>query len=632
MSDSLTAKDQIAELAGLPTLAYPTVSPSGDAVAFYYDETGRNELYVLDLGSGEMAQWSEGEVPRDAGSPLHWSADGERVLFHRDEDGDEQYDVFAIDGSGTVDALVQSEGRNVVHDVAPGGEFLVFGSTRDGQVDLYRRDTASGDVTRLTDADQPVWWSTVSPTADRIAYVSNTIGDLDVYVTDADGTEQRPLSISADGAEAVAADWHPDGDRLLVGDNSDGLGRVGVCDLATGETTWLGDGTAEETPVQFTPDGERVLATRDRDATTAPLVYDLATGETREFDLPDGVGLFGTHPRLPRRLANDAVVDESRVLVTHTTPTTRRELLIYDHATHTAETLVAAEHGPFDTQDFVDAEYVTFASDGVPETRQAAVEHDPAQEFEVGALLYDSGERPSPLVVKPHGGPRGRDTKRFSDYTQVLTACGYSVLEVNYRGSTGRGREFVEALYDGYGGAEQGDIATGVEYVLDEYDWLDDDRVAVFGGSYGGYSAYWQLVQFPDLYDAGIAWNGLTDLVDLYEHTMPGLRVATETYLGTPAENPDLYEERSPVTHAENLDAPLLMLHAVNDRRVPISQARRFREAVDDEADLEYHELGAEGHSTTDQEQTLRAFQLLEDFLARRLGAGESEQRPVDGV
>jgi dipeptidyl aminopeptidase/acylaminoacyl peptidase len=214
-------------------------------------------------------------------------------------------------------------------------------------------------------------------------------------------------------------------------------------------------------------------------------------------------------------------------------------------------------------------------------------------------------------------------------YTQFLVSRGFSVLQINYRGSSGRGREFVERLYGDWGGAEQGDIATAAEHVIDEYP-IDQDRIVVFGGSYGGYSAYWQMLQYPELYDAGVAWIGISDLPDMHENTMPHFRTElVEKYLGTPAENPELYEERSPTTHAGNLAAPLLILHGVNDRRVPISQARLFREALEkngfeigEDADFEYRELGEEGHASTDIDQKARTFHLLEDFFERRVGTG----------
>jgi dipeptidyl aminopeptidase/acylaminoacyl peptidase len=622
-------RDVLEELASLPTMAHPTPSPDGDAVALYYDVTGRNELHVADVETGELEQWSEGEVPRNARWFVGWDHDAQRVFFHLDEGGNEQNDIYAIDRDGAVEAVVEGEGQNVLHDVHPDGESLLFGSSRGGQMNVYRYDVESDETTKLTDYERAVWGSQYSPDGERIAYGTNESDDYDnrdVYVADADGSNPRNLDIGETGAEAVAVDWSPEGDRLLVSDNTDDLGRVGVYDLDDDAVTWYGDGTYEEGGVAFLPDGDRVLATRTRDAVTVPVVYDLATGERRELDVPEGVASF--NGQAPGGVA----VGDDRIVFQHTTPTRRPELWVYDLSTDEYDPLVEAEYGPFDPADFADAEYFTVDSDGVPDTDAAAVDHDPYDELDIGALLYDSGQRPSPLVVNPHGGPRARDAKSFDLYTQVLVSQGFSVLQVNYRGSTGRGREFVERLIDDWGGAEQGDVATAAEHVVDEYDWIDDDRVVVFGGSYGGYSAYWQMVQYPDLYDAGIAWIGLTDLEDMFENTMPHFRTELmRKYLGTPDENPDLYEERSPVTHVENVDAPLFLVHGVNDRRVPVSQARIFREALEDagyeeddgesdEGDFEYRELGEEGHASSDQEQKLRMFRLLVDFLDRRVG------------
>jgi len=614
--------DVLEELASLPTMAHPTISPDGTEVACYYDISGRNELHVLDVESGELSQWSDGEVPRNARWPVTWHADGERVFFHLDDAGNEQNDLHTLSRDGDHEAVVEMDGQNALNAVGPDGETVLFGSSRDGQMNLYRHDLEGEETTKITEYERAAGGATIAPGGDRFAFSTNESDDFDnrdVYVADIDGSNVRNLRIGEDGAESVPTDWGPEGARLLVSDNTPDLSRVGVYDLDADEVRWLGDGTYEEGAVGFVDD-ERVLVSRDRDAVTMPVVYDLESGEGRELDLPDGVaGAVGGHDRY--------TLADGRVVLSHTTPTTRTELLAYDLETDEYETLIEAEYGPFEPDDFADAEYVTFDSDGVPETPQAAVEHDPYETFEIGGLFYDSGERPSPLIVNPHGGPRHRDAKRFDLYTQVLVSQGFSVLQVNYRGSTGRGREFVEELIDDWGGAEQGDVVTGAEHVLDEHDWLDDDRVVVFGGSYGGYSAYWEMVQYPDLFDAGIAWIGLTDLDDMFENTMPHFRTELmEKYLGTPEENPDLYEERSPVTHAENVDAPLFLVHGVNDRRVPVSQARIFREALDEAGyeegdDYEYEELGEEGHASSDQEQKLRMFRLLEDFLDRRVSA-----------
>ncbi|MFD1515588.1 prolyl oligopeptidase family serine peptidase [Halomarina rubra] len=599
-----TDGDVLEALASLPTMAHATVSPAGDRIAFYYDVSGRNELHVLDVATGEHEQVSDGEVPRNARWGLHWSADGERVYFHLDDDGNEQNDVWAFDlGSRTAEPVVELAGQTALSDVSADGETLVFGSSRDGQMNIYAHDRTSGETTKLTDYERAAGGATFSPDGGRIAYATNEsddFGNRDVYVMDADGSTPRNLHVGTDGAEASPADWHPDGTKLLVGDNTEDLSRCGVYDLDGEEVEWFGDLTAEEMPVHFL-DEDRFLALRTRDAAALPVVYDVETGESEEFDVPEGVATS---------LSGESLLDDGRVPITFTTPNRRPEMLAYDLDSGETETLVDAEYGPFDRGDFADAEYFTFDS------------HD---RTEIGALLYDSGQRPSPLIVNPHGGPRAADYKSFGLYTQFLVSRGYSVLQVNYRGSTGHGKAFVDMLKMDWGGGEQRDIATATELVSD-YDWVDDDRVVVFGGSYGGYSAYCQATMFPDLYDASIAWIGLTDLVDMYENTMPHFRTELmEKYLGTPEENPDLYHDRSPVTHAENLAAPLLMVHGVNDRRVPVSQARIFRDRLDELGfeegeEYEYVELGEEGHASSDIDQKIRLFEILDDFLDRRLG------------
>jgi dipeptidyl aminopeptidase/acylaminoacyl peptidase len=611
------------QLAALPTMAHPTVSPDGETVALYYDISGRNELHTIDIETGESEQVSDGEVPRDARWHVEWSADGEDVFFHLDDDGDEQNDIHTLDLDGGAEPVVEMDGQVTIHDVDENGETLLFGSNRDGQMNVFSYDLDSGETTKLTEYERAVWGSLLSPDGDRIAYSTNESDDydnVDVYVADADGSNARNLHIGDDGAESSPVDWHPDGDALLVSDNSEDLDRAGVYDLESDEVTWFGGLEYEEEPQFFLPDGERFVTERSREAGKVPVVYDTETGESREFDVPDGVASFGRAPA-----AGDPVVDENRVVLLNTSPTRRPEILLYDIESDEYEVLLEAEYGNFSPEEFADAEYFTVHSDGVPETPAEAVDHDPYDELEIGALFYDSGVRPSPLIVNPHGGPRHHDTKSFDLYTQFLVSRGFSVLQVNYRGSTGHGREFVEELYDDWGGAEQGDVATAAEHVLDEYDWLDEDRVVVFGGSYGGYSAYWQMVQYPELYDAGIAWIGVSDLRDMYENTMPHFRSELMVkYLGHPEDNPEIYDERSPSTHAGNLDSPLLIIHGANDPRVPVSQARIFREKLDDAGfeegeTFEYQELGEEGHASSDIDRKIRTFEILDDFLDRRI-------------
>jgi len=222
--------DVLEELASLPTLAHPTASPDGSEVAYYHDVTGRNELHVLDVETGERTQWSDGEVPRNARWFVDWDADGERVFFHLDDDGDEQNDIYAIDRDGTVEPVVEIGGQAVFQDVNDDGERLLFGSTRDGQMNLYEHRFDTGEVTKVTDYDRAVWTAELSPDCDRIAYMTNDSDDYDnadVFVADADGGNARNLGVGEIAVDVGGVVVNPllaavravvDDDDVVVGD------------------------------------------------------------------------------------------------------------------------------------------------------------------------------------------------------------------------------------------------------------------------------------------------------------------------------------------------------------------------------------------------------------------------------
>lgn len=603
-------------IASLPEFYHPTVSPDGSKVAFYYDGSGRNELYLLDRESAEYHQVTDGEVPRDATWWIRWDASGETVLFHRDEAGDEQNDIYASTLNGDAKEVLSVDGQGMLVDVDD--DTVLYQSDEGRQMNLYRFDRATGEHTQLTEYAQPVRGGVFSPSGDRIAYVANEsdrLENTDVYVMAADGSDPRRIDLGTDGSETSVADWFPDDERLLVSDNAEDLRRVGIYDLTAEEVEWLGPHEAEESAVAVSPDGRRALVTRTRRAATVPVVYDLDSGHWRELAVPAGVASF-------HGAGGRAYADDSTVVFSHSTTNRRKRLLEYNLDDDDYRVLLDAEYGGVDPEVFVEAEYVSYESSGAWEDSET---------YDIGALLYDPRDGPArenedssvPAVVFPHGGPHAQTQRGFDVYTQFLVSRGYAVLRPNYRGSTGRGRTFKHAVHGDWGGDEQADIADGGRWLMDR-NWIDADRVAVFGGSYGGYSVYSQLTQYPDLWTTGVAWIGITDLHRLYEEDMPHFQHALRTQMGDPEENDDMWRERSPIEHVDALERPILIIHGVNDPRCPIEQARLFRDALDDRGwveseDYEYVELGEEGHGSTDIQQKIRAFEHLDEYLDRRL-------------
>lgn len=228
-----------------------------------------------------------------------------------------------------------------------------------------------------------------------------------------------------------------------------------------------------------------------------------------------------------------------------------------------------------------------------------------------------------PAVVVVHGGPTGQYFRAFDPYAQFLADRGYLVLEPNPRGSTGYGVAFRDAALNDWGGVDLQDIAAGAAY-LQSLPAVDAERVAVFGGSYGGFMTFLITVKRPELFKAGAAWVGISDLPRLYAGSMEHFKYYLRQQMGDPEAHAELWRDRSAVNFMENLRAKLLIVHGVNDPRCPIEQARVVRERLlalgrREGEDFEYVEKGAEGHGSTDIDQKTETYRLLADFLARRL-------------
>jgi dipeptidyl aminopeptidase/acylaminoacyl peptidase len=599
-------------LASLPEFYHPIASPDGDDIAFYYDEHGRNDLYLLDRESGEYERVSDGEVPRNARWHILWSQNGDAVYFHRDEAGDEQNDIAAWYRDGDTETVVDVDGQAILSDTTQDGRYLLFASDEGQQLNLYRYDTEADEKLQLTEYRQPAPFGVFDSDDERIAYITNeseSLENRDVYVMDADGMEKRRLDIGVDGSESAFSGWFPDGDRLLVSDNADDLRQLGIYDLTEDTVEWLGNHEFEESPQAISPSGRYVLASRVRRGASIPVVYDLDAETSRELDVADGVASFPQGRK-------STFVDENTVVFAQSRPDERKELYEYHLETDDSEVLLSAVYDDVDPDAFVDADYVTYESE---------------DSLEIGGLLYDPRDGPArgddetdvPAVVVVHGGPHARSSKSFDLSAQFLATRGYAVFQPNYRGSTGRGREFKQSILGDWGGMEQTDVAEGGQWLMDR-EWIDEDRVAVFGGSYGGYSVYSQLTQYPDLWTTGIAYIGITDLHRLYEEDMAHFQHSLRQMMGDPEENYDLWRDRSPIEHVDAMERPIYMIHGVNDPRCPVEQARIFRDALEERdweagEDFEYTELTDEGHGSTDIDQKIRMFDLLGDYLDRRL-------------
>ncbi|MEM7736761.1 MAG: S9 family peptidase [Deinococcota bacterium] len=393
---------------------------------------------------------------------------------------------------------------------------------------------------------------------------------------------------------------------MAVSSDQAGNYRVGILNLDTDELRWLGEVGREEYVAMFSDDGRWLACIRNQDAALIPVLYDVATGVVRELNLPPG-------------LAGSAqfALNDTKLLVSHAASSRRTELLLYDLATDTYDVLLEADYGGIDPARFVTDEYIWYESfDG---QKVPALIHKPEDV---------SAGKPCPAIVVVHGGPTSQFFRSFDMKAQFLVSCGYVVLSPNIRGSTGYGNTWRDANIHDWGGGDLEDVAAGATY-LKSLPYVDAERVAVMGGSFGGFMSFLISVKKPELFKLAVPMVGITDLHMLYEDDMEHFKYYFRQQMGDPEENRELWRDRSAIEFVDQLEAKMLMMHGVNDPRCPVTQSRIFRDKLlelgktqgtADDDDFEYHEFEDEGHGSSGNIQgTIRSLKIIADFFERRL-------------
>ncbi|MDE2407151.1 MAG: S9 family peptidase [Xanthomonadaceae bacterium] len=239
-----------------------------------------------------------------------------------------------------------------------------------------------------------------------------------------------------------------------------------------------------------------------------------------------------------------------------------------------------------------------------------------------GFLTSSSGSTPRPLVVMPHGGPHGiYDTWGYNSDAQFLASRGYSVLQVNYRGSGGRGRHFIESGYREWGGKMQDDLADGVRWAVDNH-LADASRICTYGASYGGYAALMQPIRYPQLYKCAIGYVGVYDLQVMKKEgdvkdTASGRRYL-DRVLGT---DDAQLRAWSPAQNTNLIKVPVFIAQGMVDRRVPMEQFNALKSSFKSSGTPLETMLGSgEGHGFYKPENRIELYRRMEEFLGKHIG------------
>ena len=605
----MTLDRHLEALLSIPVLSGPQVSPDGGWVAWSWSRLGpAADVFAAPTdGSAPPIRLTE---TADDTLVASWTPDGRAVVVAQDRNGDERVRLFLVRlaNPGSVEPLIEASPNYYIRggQVHRNGRWLVYGANLDAQSEqeieetwIYRHDLGSGERKALARPGRGNYHAPqLNITGDTILYHRNDPdpAGLQVWLVDIEGRNDREIlnfgpRIKANGS------WFPDGRRILCVAEAGSHRRLGVWE--DGSVRWLLDDPRRNIEYAFVPPngGPTVVVEVERSRVRAMLLDAQSATESR---LPEVYGSL-----IPLSPA-----DGGRWIGLHYSARHPVDIVRFDPADN-GET-PASLTGLWDR------------------VRLNPERLSPAEDFswrsvgglEVQGWLYRTSGRSVGTIVLVHGGPTSHAEDRFNAQIQYLLSRGFNVLAPNYRGSTGFGLEFQEAIKeDGWGGREQEDIRCGIEALI-EAGVADPGHIGITGTSYGGYSAWWAITHFePDLAAAAAPVCGMTDLVVDYYATRPDLRPYGEEMMGgSPEEVPERYHERSPINFVKNIRGRILIVQGLQDPNVTPDNVYAVTRALD-ELDIPYELLTFEdeGHGISRPKNLKVLYQRLADFFEAAL-------------
>ncbi len=596
-------------LFGHPDVQDVTISPDGRWLAMIRPYEGVANVWVApreDPGRLRPLTTLRGRGVQ----AYRWTYDGRRLLTLQDADGDENWRVYAVDLHDGNSRLLTPAGRVQarIEAVSPHrpDEVLVALNHRDPRWhDLYRVHLASGQMECVAENTmEATRWLVDEHLSVRGYYRMRPDGGAEVVVA-RDGTWHPLLRWGVDDVlttEPLAVR----GDTLYLQSTlTSDTAQLQAVDLGTGEVRRLAAhphydvGMAARGPgLLFAPGAETPFAVAVSGAYQRWIVLDAAYQSAFDAldELADGRHYFITGQDLEGRHWTVAVEGDRQSV--HYYLVDRKE----GHARLLYRARPALERFPLQAR----MPFRFTARDGL------AVEG-----YFTGPADAPS---PPPLVAYVHGGPWHRDHWGFEPIVQWLADRGFAVVQVNFRGSTGYGREFIRRSAKEWGGRMLDDVIDGIEAVLVEGK-ADPRRVSIMGGSFGGYSTLAGLAFYPERFRSGVDLVGPSNLFTFLAAIPPyweAYRTMLYHYVGHPEDDAELLRRRSPYFHADRISAPLLVAQGANDPRVKRQESLQIVDSLRRRGHpVEYVEYADEGHGFAKPENRLDFFRRAERFLGR---------------
>ena len=588
-----------------PQEAGHQISPDGKYLSWLAPFERRLNVFVKPIGGGEARRVTS-ETARDIGG-YFWK--GDRILYVKDFGGDENFHVVSVNLKGE-DLKDLTPGEKVRAQIIDGLvdddlHIIVSHNKRDAKVfDVFRTNVATADEKLIAQNPGNITsWMTDHDGKLRVAGTTDGVNTTMLY-REKESDAFKPI-LTTNFKDSVQPLLFTFDNKRLIVDSNRGRDKSAIFefDPATGKEGRL---IAENAEV----DMERVSYSRKRKVLTTAN-YTTWKGQ-RTFLDKEAEAMFKTvEAKLPGYEVAFVSTNkaEDKYIVATYNDKSRGKRYLFDKQSGKLDFI--ADVTPWLPEgELADMKPISYKSrDGLTIN---------------GYLTLPKGvaAKNLPVVVNPHGGPWARDEWRFNPEVQFLANRGYAVFQMNFRGSTGYGRKFWEASFKQWGKTMQDDVTDGVQWLIKE-GIADPKRVAIYGGSYGGYTTLAGIAFTPDLYAAAVDYVGVSNLFTFMgtipPYWKPYLEMLHEM-VGHPEKDKELLTAASPVLHTDKIKTPLFVAQGAKDPRVNKDESDQMVEALKKRGVVvEYMVKDNEGHGFRNEENRFEFYEAMEKFLARHI-------------
>ena len=579
-------------------------SPDGLKVSFLTEITGVPQVWEV-ASRAQGPSWPEQlTFCEERISGALYSPAENRLLFVMDASGNERAQIFLLEDGEVTNLTNAPDAIHYPGDFSLDGRRIAYTATRRNgtDFDVYVQELPEGEPEMVWEVSG---YHTVADWAPdgRALIVSRHHSNVnnDLYRLNLETGEATLLTGHEGDARFSGANVNPDGGSLYLATDRDGeFLRLARLDLATLALEYLTPDDRDVEGVELSRDGRYLVASRNVDGYSDVLLFN---GRGRR--MPD--------PRIPEGIVGDFEFspDSRRLAFTLTAPERNPDIWVVD-----------LPHG--------DARRLTRSSTaGIPPRsfrKPRVVRYTSFDDHQIPGLFYEPETENAPVIVNVHGGPESQSRPAFAPVTQYLLGRGYAVFFPNVRGSTGYGKAYTHL-------DDVGLRMDSVEDLAHAAYWLRErghQRIAVMGGSYGGFMVLAALTEYPDLWTAGVDIVGIANLVTFLENTGSYRRSLRESEYGSLEKDRAFLESISPIHKAEKIAAPLMVIHGKNDPRVPVGEAEQIVDRVKENGGtVDYLLYEDEGHGLAKLKNRLDAYPKIAAFLDRHLAA-ESESPEAD--